>query len=57
MRAYLLDERVPGERAAAERDPFDVFELYVRQWLSDDPHVCAEGAPSGSSTVLWRLCG
>ena len=23
VRAYLLDERVPGERAPAERDPFD----------------------------------
>ena len=41
VRAYLLDEGVPGERAPAERDPFDEFEPYVRQRLSDDPHVWA----------------
>jgi len=41
VRAYL-DGRVPGERAAfAEPDPFDPFEAYVRQRLSDDPHVWA----------------
>ena len=41
VRAYLSDEGVPGERAPAERDPFDEFEPYVRQRLSDDPHVWA----------------
>ena len=41
VRAYLFGERVPGERAPAEADPFDPFEVYVRQRLSDDPHVWA----------------
>ena len=39
IRAYLSDGRVPGERIRAEPDPFDAFEAYVRQRLSDDPHV------------------
>ena len=39
VRAYLSDERVPGQRALAEPDPFDLYEPYVRQRLSDDPHV------------------
>ena len=39
VRAYLSGERVPGERAPAVSDPFDEFEAYVRQRLSDDPHV------------------
>ena len=39
VRAYLSGERVPGERTPAEEDPFDQFEAYVRQRLSDDPHV------------------
>ncbi len=39
--AYL-DGRVPGERApSGKSDPFDRFEVYVRQRLSDDPHVWA----------------
>ena len=38
IRAYL-SERVPGERARAGSDLFDEFEAYVRQRLSDDPHV------------------
>jgi len=41
VRAYLSGERVPGERIPAEADPFDQFESYVRQRLSDDPHVWA----------------
>ena len=41
VRAYLSGERVPGERTPAEADPFDQFEPYVRQRLSDDPHVWA----------------
>lgn len=41
VRAYLSGERVPGERTPAEADPFDRFEAYVRQRLSDDPHVWA----------------
>ncbi len=41
VRAYLSGERVPGERAPAVSDPFDEFEAYVRQRLSDDPHVWA----------------
>lgn len=39
IRVYLSDGRAPGERAPAEPDPFDAFEGYVRQRLSDDPHV------------------
>ena len=39
IRAYLSDERVPGERARAGSDLFDAFEGYVRQRLFDDPHV------------------
>ena len=39
IRAYLSDGRVPGERAWTGSDPFDEFEAYVRQRLSDDPHV------------------
>ena len=30
---------MPGERALCESDPFEPFEGYVRQRLSDDPHV------------------
>ena len=41
VRVYLLGERVPGERVSAEADPFEPFEAYVRQRLSDDPHVWA----------------
>ncbi|MCQ3804563.1 MAG: hypothetical protein KTV45_10725 [Acidimicrobiia bacterium] len=78
VRAYLSGERMPGERALDESDPFEPFEAYVRQRLSDDPHVWASALfeevvalgyaqsyptlvrkdpPSGSSTVVWRLCG
>ena len=41
VRAYLLGKRIPGERVVSETDPFDRFEPYVRQRLSDDPHVWA----------------
>ena len=41
VRAYLLGERMPGERARIGSDPFDRFEPYVRQRLADDPHVWA----------------
>ncbi len=39
VRAHLLGERVSGQRAAVEPDPFDEFEAYVRQRLADDPHL------------------
>lgn len=41
VRAYLSGEREPGVRAKHEPDPFDRFEPYVRQRLSDDQHVWA----------------
>ncbi len=41
VRAYLSGERMPGERVPGESDPFEPFEAYVRQRLSDDPHVWA----------------
>ena len=41
VRAYLSGDRVPGRRASSGPDPFDRFEAYVRQRLSDDPHVWA----------------
>ncbi len=41
VRAYLSGDRVPGRRASSGPDPFDLFEAYVRQRLSDDPHVWA----------------
>ena len=41
VRAYLSGERVPGQRVLSGPDPFDQFEAYVRQRLSDDPHVWA----------------
>ena len=41
VRAYLLGERIPGDRARIGSDPFEPFEAYVRQRLSDDPHVWA----------------
>lgn len=40
VRAYL-DGRVAGRRASAAPDLFEPFEAYVRQRLSDDPHVWA----------------
>ena len=41
VRAHLLGERVAGQRAAVEPDPFDEFEPYVRQRLVEDPHLWA----------------
>ena len=43
VRAYLNGKRVPGVRRRAEEveDPFDRFEVYVRQRFADDPHVWA----------------
>jgi transposase len=41
IRAYLSGVRQPGVRAAAEDDPFDRIEAYVRQRLSDDHGVWA----------------
>ena len=41
VRAYLLGERIPGERARIGSDLFDGFDAYVRQRLADDPHVWA----------------
>lgn len=41
VRAYLSGQREPGVRSRAEVDPFDEFEPYVRQRLSDDQHVWA----------------
>lgn len=41
VRAYLSGEREPGVRVKDEPDPFDRFEPYVRQRLTDDQHVWA----------------
>ena len=41
VRGYLSGEREPGVRERAELDPFDRFEPYVRQRLTDDQHVWA----------------
>jgi hypothetical protein len=41
VRGYLSGEREPGVRARVEPDVFDRFEPYVRQRLTDDPHVRA----------------
>lgn len=41
VRAYLSGEREPGVRTKQEPDPFDRFEPYVRQRLTDDQHVWA----------------
>jgi transposase len=46
VRACLSGDREPGVRAGVESDVFDRFEPYVRQRLTDDPHVRA--------TVLFR---
>ena len=48
VRAYLNGDRQVGVRAKREgdADPFDAVEPYVRQRLSDDPHLRA--------TVLFR---
>ena len=41
VRAYLSGERVPGQGAPGDSGPFDPFEAYVRQRLSDDPYMWA----------------
>ena len=41
IRAYLNNEREAGVRDKAEADPFDRVEVFVRQRLTDDPHVWA----------------
>lgn len=41
VRGHLSGEREPGVRDRAELDPFDRFEPYVRQRLTDDQHVWA----------------
>ncbi len=41
VRAYLRGDREPGVRARQDTDPFEAFEPYVRQRLTDDPHVWA----------------
>lgn len=41
VRGYLNGERVPGRRRRVEPDPFDRFVPYLRQRLTDDPHVWA----------------
>lgn len=41
VRAYLAGEREAGVGELAGEDPFDRFEPYVRQRLSDDRHVWA----------------
>ena len=41
VRAHLSGERVPGQRAASEPDPFEVIKAYVRQRLAEDPHLWA----------------
>lgn len=41
VRAYLRGDREPGVRAPGGPDPFEAFEPYVRQRLTDDPHVWA----------------
>ena len=41
VRAHLSGERVPGQRAASELDPFEMVEAYVGQRLAEDPHLWA----------------
>ena len=41
VRAHFCGERIPGQRAAAEPDPFDLVEAYVGQRLAEDPHLWA----------------
>jgi len=41
VRAYLAGEQEPGVRHKGDADPFDRVETYVRQRLTDDPHVWA----------------
>jgi hypothetical protein len=42
VRAYLRGEREAGvRRRVVSEEPFDRFEVYVRQRFADDPHVWA----------------
>ena len=41
IRAYLNNERIAGERKAAEDDPFEPFVDYVTARLTEDPHLWA----------------
>jgi transposase len=41
VRRYLAGEAEPGVRARTSVDSFDRFEPYLRQRLSDDPHLWA----------------
>lgn len=41
IRAYLAGERVAGVRKSAEGDPFEPFVDYVRERLTEDPHLWA----------------
>jgi transposase len=41
IRAHLNGEREAGVRRRSLEDPFDRFDPYVRQRLSDDPHLWA----------------
>jgi transposase len=39
IRAYVEGRRQPGVRRRAVPDPFERFELYVRERLAEDPHL------------------
>ncbi|HEY3087500.1 MAG TPA: helix-turn-helix domain-containing protein [Jatrophihabitantaceae bacterium] len=41
IRVYLNGERVAGERARSEPDPFDRFARYCAERLKEDPHLWA----------------
>ena len=41
IRAYLDGGRVAGDRKPAEDDPFEPFVDYVRERLTEDPHLWA----------------
>ena len=41
IRAYLSGGRVAGQRAPAGEDRFDEFVDYVRERLTEDPHLWA----------------
>jgi transposase len=39
IRSHLNGERAPGVRRRSIEDPFERFVPYVRQRLTDDPHL------------------
>jgi transposase len=41
IRAYLAGERIPGQRARSEADPFEAFVAYCSARLQEDPHLWA----------------